>query len=89
MGVTSFFRNPQTGRVVVAQPPNPPLVVFLGGTAARWVFSPTGTAGDALSVVTTAALAWWSIDEILRGESPFRRVLGAVVLAGIGVRLAP
>ena len=40
-----------------------------------------GTLRSALSAVATAALVWWAIDEILRGVNPFRRGLGAVVLA--------
>ncbi|MDQ1565146.1 MAG: hypothetical protein QOF96_26, partial [Actinomycetota bacterium] len=29
----------------------------------------------------------WSVDEIARGDSPFRRVLGAVVLVGLVLSL--
>jgi len=54
----SFFRNPQTGEVVIVQRPNVPLKVAFG------------------------ALAWWAVLEVKDGESPFRRALGGVVLAG-------
>lgn len=81
--LSRFFRNPETGEVVVAQLPNLPLAVFLAATAVRLVLSPEGTAGTVVSVVGTAGLAWWAADEILRGDSPFRRVLGAVVLATV------
>jgi hypothetical protein len=76
----SFFRNPQTGQVVLAQAPNPPLLLFLAASALRLALS--GDARTAASVVAGGALVWWSVDEIVRGDSPFRRVLGAVVLAG-------
>lgn len=79
--IDRFFRNPETGTVVIAQRPNLPLTIFLVATAVRLVFRPEGGLGTATSVVGRVALAWWATDEILRGESPFRRVLGAVVLA--------
>ncbi|MBK5307696.1 MAG: hypothetical protein JJD92_13500 [Frankiaceae bacterium] len=82
-----FFRNPETGEIVVAQPPNPPLLVWLAATLIRLVFSPHGFPGAALSVVATASLVIWSLLEIARGESPFRRVLGGLVLVGVVVGL--
>jgi hypothetical protein len=82
-----FFRNPETGEVVIAQVPNLPLIVFFVATAARLLFHPHGAVGMAVSVVSGLALAWWSVDEILRGDSPFRRVLGGVVLVGMIVSL--
>jgi hypothetical protein len=80
--VDRFFRNPETGEVVVAQWPNLPLAIFLVATAVRMVFHPAGGVGTAVSVIGTSALVWWSVDEIVRGDSPFRRVLGGVVLLG-------
>ena len=76
-----FFCDPQTGRVVIAQRPNLPLVIFLATVVLRLVLDPGGDAGRAVRVVGTVSLVWWSLDEILRGTTPFRRVLGAVVLA--------
>jgi hypothetical protein len=65
------------GRVVLAQPPNAALSVWLLSTAASW----TGL-GDhaALTRVGQGALAVWALDEIVRGASPVRRLMGAVVL---------
>lgn len=63
-----FFRNPETGRIVIAQWPNAPLWAYLAATLLRW------------SLVAYVALAIWAVLEIVKGESPFRRVLGAVVL---------
>jgi hypothetical protein len=28
------------------------------------------------------SIVWWAVDEIVRGDSAFRRVLGGVVLVG-------
>ena len=71
-----FFRNPETGELVVAQLPNPPLLVWLAGTALQLVVDDS----PLLEAVTTLGLIWWAILELVEGESPFRRVLGAVVL---------
>ena len=68
------------GEVAVAQPPNPPLYVWFAALVLRW----TGALGDdhdALLVgVGRGALIVWGLDELFRGASPFRRVLGLLVL---------
>ena len=84
-GIARFFRNPRTGEVVVAQAPNLPLWIFLASTAVRWLVGPQGAAGTAVSLVAGVAIVWWSLLEVARGASPFRRVLGgAVLLAMLG-----
>jgi hypothetical protein len=85
--VGRFFRSPATGDVVVAQPPNLPLTVFLVVTVLRLALHPHGTAATVLHVVGTGALSWWAVLEVARGESPFRRVLGAGVLLAVVVGL--
>src|SRR3954468_8449999 len=82
-----FFRNPETGDVVVAQPPNVPLVLFLVATAVRLLASPHGTLATAVSVVGTGSLAVWAALELARGDSPFRRVLGGAVLVATALRV--
>jgi hypothetical protein len=71
----SFFRNPETDRVVIAQWPNLPLALFL-------VASIVARVADIAPArfVAAGALAWWSIAELADGDSPFRRGLGGVVL---------
>jgi hypothetical protein len=78
-----LFRNRQTGTITIGQAPNPPLWVFIGATLVRVIFRPDGSTGSAVTIVGTAALTYWAVDEIARGVNPFRRILGAVVLAGI------
>ena len=75
-----IFRNPDTGELAIVQLPNLPLAVFLLATAVRMAAHPEGAAGTAVSVVSGLALGVWSIDEIARGDSLFRRLLGAAVL---------
>src|SRR4051812_42914460 len=79
--ISRFFRNPETGAVVVVQMPNIPLWIFLACTATRLVFHPHGTAGTTISIVGTVSLVVWALLEVVRGESPFRRLLGGLVLA--------
>ena len=69
------------GRLAVAQWPNAALGLWL---TARVLERGELTSLDAgtLRDVGTGALLVWALDELLRGASPFRRVLGAVVLAG-------
>jgi len=73
-----FFRD-ASGRIVVVQLPNPALWVWLSATALRW--SAYDARDTELRWIGTGALIVWALDELVRGASPFRRVLGAVVLA--------
>lgn len=79
--VAWFFTDPDTGTLAVAQWPNLPLITFLAATGVRVLSHPDGAVGTAVAVVGAAAILCWSLLEIARGDSPFRRVLGAVVLA--------
>jgi hypothetical protein len=81
------LRDRRTGRVVVAQWPNLPLIVWMVATVARALFDPGGGWRTTLDVAAVAALGIWSVDEILRGVNPWRRGLGAAVLAGLVVSL--
>ena len=73
-----WWVSDRDGRVVVAQPPNAAIGVWLATVLARW----TGMFDDAatLQAVGRGALVVWGVDELLRGASPVRRILGAVVL---------
>lgn len=82
-----LFRDRSTGRVVIAQWPNLPLIVFLVAAAIRRFASPEGAVDTVVSLVATAAIVWWSVDEVARGVNPFRRLLGGVVLVATVVGL--
>lgn len=79
--VSWLFRNRTTGHITLAQPPNLSLIIFTLLAVARWLFAPAGVAGAVVGGAAGVALAWWSIDELIRGVNPFRRMLGAGVLA--------
>lgn len=82
-GIEWWFRNRKTGEITIAQVPNLPLVVFLVAFGLRWLLDPSGGLRTGLDVVAVVALVIWSVDEIVRGVNPWRRVLGAAVLGGL------
>lgn len=75
------------GRWTLAQWPNPALSVWLVAVVVGW----SGLLGEhataTLRSLGQGALVVWALDEVVRGSSPIRRVLGAVVLAVQLVRL--
>lgn len=82
-----LFRDRQTGEIVVAQYPNLPLWIFLATVVLRRVVPEDRGAFTVLRAVALAALAWWALDEVIRGVNPWRRLLGlagcAIVIAGL------
>lgn len=81
-----LFRDRQTGRIVIVQFPNIPLVVWIFATSLRW--PGRGHIDKTLGVIAALALVVWSGDEVIRGVNPWRRFLGAVVLGGLIARVA-
>lgn len=81
------FRSRETGRIVIAQWPNVALAVFIVARGLDWVLDPGTPWSTVLSVVGTLALVWWAIDEVVRGVNPWRRFLGAGMLALLVVGL--
>ena len=85
------FRDRTTGAITIAQPPNLPLWLFLGLTALAWLADALAPASRPiagwLGIAAHLALAWWAIDEILRGVNPWRRVLGGGALLGLAALL--
>jgi hypothetical protein len=82
-GFDWLFRSRENGRITIAQWPNLSLWVFLIGQLVERLASPAGLAGGIVHWTGRAALAWWSLDEIVRGVNPFRRGLGVVILARV------
>jgi hypothetical protein len=77
---TSWVRD-RHGRLAVAQWPNAALWVWLAAWVLGWA-DLTSLDEQTLRGIGTGALLVWALDEVLRGASPFRRVLGVVVLGG-------
>jgi hypothetical protein len=74
-----IFRCRKTGKVTIAQFPNLSLGVFLVASLVGRVVHLTDTSRTLLDVVVGLSLAWWAVDEIIRGANPWRRFLGATV----------
>ena len=75
------------GELVLGQFPNPALAVWLGATVLRWTGVLDGESAETARDIGTGALLVWALDEIVRGASPFRRLLGAAVLVLVVVGL--
>jgi hypothetical protein len=75
-----MFRSRTTGRITLAQLPNWPLGLWLLTSLVMWLAHPQGWVRAVLVVLSSAALALWAGDEVLRGVNPFRRILGLATL---------
>lgn len=82
-----LFRD-ESGRLVLAQAPNPALGVFGLATGLRLVAELDVDADRLVRGVAAGALIVWGLDELLRGVTPFRRILGAAVLVYQVIALA-
>jgi len=75
------------GHVALVQAPNAAIVVWMAAVVIGW----SGLLDDRREVVLAhvgrGALVVWGLDELARGASPVRRLLGAVVLVAMVVRL--
>jgi hypothetical protein len=76
-----------SGGVSLVQPPNPALAVWLVSVVVGLTHLLHGDRSTTLAWVGKGALFVWALDEVVRGSSPARRVLGALVLAAQSVRL--
>lgn len=68
------------GRLTVIMWPNAALSVWIVAALLKMVDVFPAVSPTTLGQVAQGALIAWSLDELIRGASPFRRVLGAVVL---------
>ncbi|MCW2787529.1 MAG: hypothetical protein JWP74_4046 [Marmoricola sp.] len=79
--MTTWWFRSADGRLTLFQLPNPALWVWIVALVlGRFDLSPAHS--STLVGVRHGALVVWALDELVRGASPFRRVLGAVVLVG-------
>ena len=76
----------ERSRPTIVQIPNRSLIVALAaGAGAEFAHGPARTA---LVTLHVAALTFWAYEELFKGVSWFRRLLGAIVLIAIVVVLA-
>jgi hypothetical protein len=74
------FRDSE-GTIVIAQPPNLPLLVWLAATLLNLAFT-SGTIHTALDAIAFGTLFTWAWQELFQGVNYFRRSLGFIVLLG-------
>jgi hypothetical protein len=75
-----LFTDRRTGRIVIGQKPNA-LVLAAALACVAQMVAPPGPVRRGLALVAGAASVLWGLDEAARGVNPWRRFLGAGVLA--------
>ena len=76
-----WFEDRATGEITIAQFPNWPIWCIGACWLARLVTDAGSTAHDVLGWVIRGLLIYWGADELVRGVNPWRRFLGASVIA--------
>lgn len=84
-GVRWWFEHRETGKITIAQVPNRPLVLALVGILGSRLVN--GGLAEALRWLGTAGIAWWAIDEFVRGVNPWRRSLGLSTIGWVLVNM--
>ncbi len=77
----STFRDSE-GNIVIAQPPNLPLIVGIVASLLKLVVT-AGTINLVLDLVAFGALFTWAWEELFQGVNYFRRALGLLVLVSL------
>lgn len=89
-----YFRDPSTGEVVLYEKPNTKIkavgtLMSAAGVLRRAHLVEPGGPVDLLAQrAAMAMLLWWSIDEVRRGTTKYRKTVGAVTLLGAVARTA-
>ena len=79
--VNQVFRDDE-GKIVVAQPPNLPIIVWIVATLLKMIFA-TGQINTGLELIAFGALFTWAWEELFQGVNYFRRGLGLIVLVSL------
>ncbi|MEH1840574.1 MAG: hypothetical protein V7L20_17850 [Nostoc sp.] len=79
--VDKTFRD-SNGNIVIAQMPNPPLILWIGASLLTLIF-PSGKINTVLDVLATGSLFTWAWLELFQGVNYFRRALGLAALIGL------
>jgi hypothetical protein len=75
------FRDSE-GKIILAQMPNPPLIVWIVASLLKIVFT-TGKINLGLDIIAFGSLFTWAWEELFQGVNYFRRILGFLVLVGL------
>ena len=75
------FRD-SDGNIVIAQPPNPPIIVW-GVASLLQLFFTQGDVNTGLEVLAFGCIFTWGWQELFSGVNYFRRGLGLIVLIGV------
>ncbi|MDY6783948.1 MAG: hypothetical protein SW833_15620 [Cyanobacteriota bacterium] len=75
------FRDDE-GNIVIAQPPNLPLVTGVAATLARFVVAPNDFQ-TVLDAIAFGALFTWAWQELFDGVNYFRQAIGLLGLIGL------
>ncbi|NEQ30011.1 MAG: hypothetical protein F6K04_03260 [Leptolyngbya sp. SIO4C5] len=75
-----IFRD-SSGDIVIAQPPNPPILTWLAATLLN-LLPTSGNVQAGLEAIAFGALFTWAWMELFQGVNYFRRSLGLLVLLG-------
>lgn len=75
------FRD-DTGRIVIGQPPNPPLITGILAILLQ-LFLPDGKLKTSLDWIAFGALFTWAWQELFEGVNYFRRGLGLSALISL------
>ncbi|AKG21226.1 hypothetical protein [Calothrix sp. 336/3] len=75
------FRD-REGKIVLAQMPNLPLIVWIGASLLKIIFT-TGRINIGLDILAFGSLFTWAWEELFQGVNYFRRALGFVVLISL------
>jgi hypothetical protein len=70
------------GKIVMAQMPNLPLIVWAVTNLSKIIFS-TGKINTGLDLIAFGSLFTWAWGELFQGVNYFRRTLGLIVLIGM------
>ena len=79
--LNQMFRDDE-GKIVVAQLPNLPIIVWIVATLLKMIFA-TGQINTGLELTAFGALFTWAWAELFQGVNYFRRGLGLVVLVSL------
>jgi len=79
--LNQIFHDDQ-GNIVIAQPPNLPLIVGIVASLLRLILT-TGRVNIALDLIAFGSLFTWAWQELFQGVNYFRRALVLVVLTAL------